>query len=115
MSLLHGTDSDAAIATARTRVLQKPSDWRVAICALAFQWRRRGAIHGLTAQTVDGRPIHGLRKTIHGWSRSPVCAEHIHIYKHSPRRGTHITINVGLAQARPNNCFVMPVFSLKIR
>ena len=23
-------------------------------------------------------------------------------YKHSPRRGTHITINVGLAQARPN-------------
>ena len=28
---------------------------------------------------------------------------YIHIYKHSPRRGTHITINVGLAQARPNN------------
>ena len=27
---------------------------------------------------------------------------YIHIYKHSPRRGTHFTINVGLAQARPN-------------
>ena len=26
----------------------------------------------------------------------------LHIYKHSPRRGMHITINVGLAQARPN-------------
>ena len=31
------------------------------------------AIHGLSAQSA----IHGLRKTIHGWSRSTVCAEHI--------------------------------------
>ena len=30
---------------------------------------------------------------------------YIHIYKHSPRRGTHITINVGLAQAHPNKVF----------
>ena len=32
------------------------------------------AIHGLSAQSA----IHGLRKTIHGWSRSTVCAEQIH-------------------------------------
>ena len=30
-------------------------------------------IHGLSGQIA----IHGLRKTIHGWSRSMVCAEHI--------------------------------------
>ena len=33
------------------------------------------AIHGLSAQSA----IHGLRKTIHGWSRSTVCAEHIYV------------------------------------
>ena len=33
------------------------------------------AIHGLSAQSA----IHGLRKTIHGWSRSTVCAEHNYI------------------------------------
>ena len=33
------------------------------------------AIHGLSAQSA----IHGLRKTIHGWSRSTVCAEHIYM------------------------------------
>ena len=33
------------------------------------------AIHGLFAQSA----IHGLRKTIHGWSRSTVCAEHIYV------------------------------------
>ena len=32
------------------------------------------AIHGLSAQSA----IHGLHKTIHGWSRSTVCAEQIH-------------------------------------
>ena len=34
------------------------------------------AIPGLSAQSA----IHGLRKTIHGWSRSTVCAEQIHRY-----------------------------------
>ena len=37
---------------------------------------------------------------------------YIHIYKHSPRRGTHITINVGLAQARPNNSYYLAEFEL---
>ena len=32
------------------------------------------AIHGLFAQSA----IHALRKTIHGWSRSTVCAEQVH-------------------------------------
>ena len=31
------------------------------------------AIHSLSGQST----IHGLRKTFHGWSRSPVCTEHI--------------------------------------
>ena len=34
------------------------------------------AIHGLSAQSA----IHGLRKTIHGWSRSTVCAEQIYLF-----------------------------------
>ena len=46
----------------------------VAIHGLSQHPRFAQAIHGLSAQSA----IHGLRKTIHGWSRSTVCAEQIH-------------------------------------